>query len=477
MLIWLIVIPLILIVGLNLPFRKSLADSLVFWLALAFCIGQSILALSSGYLHLATAPSALAAFLRFTPITDNLSRVMFLAIGIVSTSVILAIRYWIAERSRRFLCVSLVLLADAGMNGIVLSNDLFSLYVFLELTSVASFVLIAFDRDRSGLEGAFKYLIQSAVASVMLLSGIGLILLLTGNTSFSFVKLALLNMDTNLTLVHLAVGLLVTGLLIKAGLVPFHGWVPDAYSSAPAPASAFLAGIVSKTGGIYTLVRLFESVYSPGRSVETVLLIVGCVSLLAGAFLALVQTDFKRMLAYSSISQMGYIVLGIASFNPLGIAGAVFHLFNHAIFKSLLFINAAAVEKETGTRNMSEMGGLSNRMPLTGTTSVVGFLSTAGIPPLSGFWSKLMIILGVWKAGHPAYAVIAVGGSLLTLAYFLVMQRRIFFGKTSPEYSDLREASAWATTPAVILAVITILLGLAFPWLFRSFLVSSGSFL
>jgi len=183
------------------------------------------------------------------------------------------------------------------------------------------------------------------------------------------------------------------------------------------------------------------------------------------------------MLAYSSISQVGYIVLGLGCGTDLGIAGAVFHLFNHSIFKSLLFVNAAAVEEQLGTTDMSQMGGLGSRMPVTNITSLIAFLSTAGVPPLSGFWSKLIIVLALWQSSHYGYAIIAVLASVLTLAYLLVMQRRVFFGLLAQKWANVREAGLGITVPALVLAAITVGVGVAFPLVFNSFLLPVASFL
>jgi len=159
---------------------------------------------------------------------------------------------------------------------------------------------------------------------------------------------------------------------------------------------------------------------------------------------------------------------GVAT--PLGMAGAVFHLFNHAVFKSLLFVNAAAVEKKAGTCDMNELGGLAEKMPMTGFASVIGLLSTAGVPPLAGFWSKLVIILALWQAGYYVYAVIAVLFSLVTLAYFLVMQRKIFFGRVRANCEKVSEALELAV-PTVLLAAITIAIGLLIPFIKGTFLL------
>jgi multicomponent Na+:H+ antiporter subunit D len=269
----------------------------------------------------------------------------------------------------------------------------------------------------------------------------------------------------------LAVAIFIGGLSIKGGLVPFHGWLPDAYSSAPAGASVLLAGIVTKTTGIYTIIRLVTTVFGFTPQIKAVLLFVGALSIVVGALAALGQKDFKRMLAYSSISQMGYIILSLGTGTPLGLAGAVFHMFNHAIFKTQLFVNAAAVEEQTGTRDMDVMGGLSARMPVTGTTSVVAFLSTAGIPPLSGFWSKLIIIVAVWVSGYHFYAMVAVLASVITCAYFLSMQRRVFFGPLVEEFKNIKEAKMGILVPEVVLALLTIGIGLLFPYVLNSFIL------
>ena len=345
------------------------------------------------------------------------------------------------------------------MNGVVMVRDIFSLYVFLEVVAVSSFILIASEKEQNAFEGSFKYLVMSAVATVMMLSSIAILVMYAGDTSFAQIRDAV--QGSNSIYVIAATAIFMAGLFIKAGLVPFHGWLPDAYSSAPAGVSVLLAGIVTKTAGIYTTIRIVSEIFGFNETLKTVLLIVGIVSIFVGAFAALGQKDFKRMLAYSSISQMGYIIIALGTGTELGIAGAIFHMFNHAMFKSQLFVNSAAVEKQTGTTDMDSLSGVSNVMPVTGWTSVVAFLSTSGIPPLSGFWSKLIIIIALWKAGLHGYAAAAVIGSLITLAYFLSMQRRVFFGRA--KMAGVKEAGLWLVVPAVILAVITIGVGVFFP--------------
>jgi len=177
------------------------------------------------------------------------------------------------------------------------------------------------------------------------------------------------------------------------------------------------------------------------------------------------------MLAYSSISQVGYIIIALGANTQLALAGCAFHLFNHAIFKSLLFINAACVQKQINTMDIDNMGGLSSKMPVTGTTSVIGFLSTAGVPPLAGFWSKFIIVVALVQSGHLFYAVIALLSSVLTLGYFLRLQHKVFFGKLASGLENIREAPFSLVFAELLLAVITVGVGLSVPFVMSNFIL------
>ncbi len=465
--------PLLAIVLLNLPMR-SITQKLSFLFGVMISLWQILvvimMAMGRGSVD------ALAKYFSLGLTCDNLTLVLLLSIGIVTLTTILVGMQTIGSEKQRFSFVNLVLVAMIGMNGTVMLADLFSLYIFIEVTAVASFILIAFHRDTNALEGAFKYIILSATATIMMLLSIAIMLLVVGDTSFAAAGSAVKQSQGN-PLVIAAIGLFICGLLIKGGVVPFHGWLPGAYSAAPAAASVLLAGIATKTSGIYALIRLTTSVFANNESVNHILLLAGVISILVGAFAAMGQSDFKRMLAYSSISQVGYIILALGCGTNLAIIGAVFHLFNHSIFKSLLFVNSAAVEKQSGTTDMNKLGGLGTKMPVTNATSLIAFLSTAGVPPLAGFWSKLIIVIALWQNGLHAYASIAVLASVLTLAYLLMMQRKVFFGKLAGGLTNVKEAGLGITVAASILAVITVGVGVAFPWMFNSVLMPISSFL
>ena len=468
MLALLILVPLAILVLVNAPlnFMRKLA-----WpLAVALAAVQSLAIVLCPVAFWAAA-THIENFFVFRLLMDPLSRVLLLSIGIVVFVALLLGRSMITGERKSANFVSVILIALAGMNGVVLLQDLFSLYVFLEVASVASFVLIAFNRERNGLEGAFKYIILSAVATILMIGAIAILLLVADGTSFDAIRAALAVSGGN-GLVKLAVGAFICGLFIKGGLVPFHGWLPGAYQGAPAPVSVLLAGIVTKVSGIYALIRLVTTVFPLSGAVNEILLLVGALSIVVGALGALWQDDMKRLLAYSSISQVGYIILGLGCGTPLGFAGAVLHLFNHSIFKSLLFVDAAAVEQRLGTTDMRRLGGLGSRMPVTSATSVIGLLSAAGVPPLSGFWSKLLIIVALWQGAHYTLAFVAVGLSVVTLGYLLLMCRKVFFGKPPAEFAEVREAQPGIVISALILSAITVGIGVLFPLIVNTFLLT-----
>jgi len=468
----LVLIPLFGIILLNLPFRR-LNEKYVFWFAVFLLSVQILFTISHHSLFWQQGMGYIDSFFKVDFAIDSLSFIMLLCIAIVSMVSLSVSRYTIPDPRERFKFINLLMIAAIGMNGIVITKDLFSLYVFLEITALSSVVLIAFQKDMNALEGAFKYLILSSIATIMMLFSIALILLVSPGTSFAVIAAALKE-SPNSAVIIFAMGIFICGLFIKGGLVPFHGWLPDAYTAAPSAVSILLAGIVTKVCGIYTAIRVIAFVFGFNEVIKSLFMFIGLFSILIGALAALGQKDLKRLLAYSSISQVGYIILGFGTGTALGMAGAVFHIFNHAVFKSLLFVNAAAVEKRIGSSDLDRMGGLSYRMPITGSTSVIGVLSTCGIPPLAGFWSKLVIIIALWQSGHYMYGTIAVLASILTLAYLLLMQRKAFFGKLPKELEnlkDLKEVGPEFTLPSIILAMITISVGVFFPFVFDKFVV------
>lgn len=459
-----IIFPLITVLILNLSYKK-IGSKAALLIGTIITLLQMLMSMTfGGFIW-----KGLTDTLRVNFITDfrinSYSLIVLFTIGLISFVSLIVGRS--STGKDKFNFVNLVLIILMGMNGVTMVVDLFSLYVFLEITGVASFVLISLHKDKDALQGSFKYLLMSAIATVFMLTSSAIVLMFAGSLKFDIVNTYILSYNGIPFQMVIAFMLFITGLSIKAGLIPFHGWLPDAYSSAPAPVSILLAGIVTKVTGVYTLLILFTSVFGKNTMIGTVLMVLGIISILVGALAAMSQDDFKKILAYSSISQVGYIILAVGIGSPLALLGAILHFFNHASFKSLLFVNSAAVEMQTGTRKISSLGGLASRMPITGGTSIVGFLSAAGIPPLSGFWSKLIIIIAAWQAAAYSYAAVALLASILTIAYFLRLQRNVFFGHVAEGLENVTEVNAGIKGVSILLAAINIVVGILFPLVFK----------
>jgi multicomponent Na+:H+ antiporter subunit D len=392
---------------------------------------------------------------------DGFSLLMLLAVALVGLAASLFSIDYMEHYGAKANYYALYLVMIAGMNGLILARDLFSVYIFLEVAAVASYALVAFGLAHDELEAAFKYLMLSVVASAFLVAGIAVIFGMTGALGFADVAAGLRELNA-VPVVAIATAFFLLGFGLKAALIPFHAWLPDAHPSAPAPISAVLSGLLIKVSGVYAMTRIFLNVFGLTPALSTVLMGLGIISVVVAAFLALGQRDLKRMLAYSSISQVGYVVLGIGVGTPLGIAGGLFHLFNHALAKGLLFLTSGSIQQATGTRDLDEMGGLGKRMPLTAATNLIGSLSIAGVPPLNGFWSKLIIIVALVQAGHPVFAILAVLASVLTLWYYLIIQRKAFFGQLNAKWAAVKEAPFWMAASTVLLAVLCVGIGIFF---------------
>lgn len=390
-------------------------------------------------------------------VQDALTSFMLVMVSIISfTSLIFSIQY-IRHISADWKYYALFMFLVTGMNGVIVTGDIFNIFVFLEISLFAAFALVAYGGKAEEFEAAFKYAIIGSVSSTLVLVGIAVVYSATSTLTLAKIAEALPTLDSRVVLWIGA--LFLVGFGLKAAAMPFHAWLPDAHSSAPAPISSMLSGVLIKALGIYVLIRLFYNVFNAPEVFTKVFLVLGAISIIIGVFLAIGQWDMKRLLAYHSISQIGYILLGLGIATPLGVLGAVFHLFNHAIFKSLLFYNAGSVELALGTRDLRKMGNLMKILPTTTRTSLIASLSISGIPPFNGFFSKLIIIIAAIQAGLPVYAILAVIGSLLTLASFMKVQRYGFKGENV--IKSLVNKIGWRMNSAmIILAVLCVLTSL-----------------
>ncbi|MCU0641322.1 MAG: hypothetical protein MUC35_04460 [Candidatus Margulisbacteria bacterium] len=259
----------------------------------------------------------------------------------------------------------------------------------------------------------------------------------------------------------LAYGLLLIGALAKAGAMPFHSWIPDAAKDAPLPFMAFVPGALEKLLGIYFLTRISLEMFrlTPDSSLSYLLMIIGGATIILAVGMALIQKDFKKLLSYHAISQVGYMVLGIGTAVPAGIVGGLFHMINNAVYKSALFLTGGAVEKETGTTDLNKLGGLGRQMPITFACFIIAALSISGVPPLNGFFSKELVYDGALERGWIFY-LLAVGGSFLTAASFLKLGHAAFLGKPAAEHQNAKEVAWPMLLPMVGLAAVCVVFGI-----------------
>jgi len=392
-------------------------------------------------------------------VADWLSVFMLATINIVAFLVCLYSAGYMKKFTDTWKFYALFMTMLAGMNGVLLSGDIFNLYVFLEMAAISGYFLVAFGTEAEELEAAFKYAVMGTVASAFILIGIAFLYGHTSTLNMADMAVILAANGSGNAVLFVSV-LFVMGFGLKAALIPFHAWLPYAHSSAPAPVSAMLSGVSIKVLGVYALTRILFSVFGAGQAILSTLVALGIASMVIGALLAFGQKDIKRLFAYSSISQIGYIALALGIGTGFSIFAALFHLFNHSIAKSLLFLNSGSIEKISGTKQLDGIHSIAAKSPVTGYTSLAGALSICGMPPFGGFWSKLLIILACIKAGHPVLALVAAFVGALTLAYYFRALSPALFGSgkkaAESESAPAGKISFVMAVPVVILAVISL---------------------
>ena len=323
----------------------------------------------------------------------------FIGIGLLAA--VYSIKYMEGEKGIP-LYYTLLLSMVGGMVGVAFAGDFFTLFVFWELMCVSSYVLVAFRKRRwESVEAGLKYLLMSAAGSAFLLFGLSLIYGLAGTLNFHGLASVLKGVKPNIWL-GMASLFLFAGFGVKAAVVPLHTWLPDAYSAAPAPISAILSAVVTETG-VYALCRVFFTVFQPLQvQWSMVLAVLSLVTMTFGNITALLQDDLKRLLAYSSIGHIGYMLVGLAVGTQIGLTGTALHIFNHALMKGACFLCAGAFIHAIGSRYIGDLAGIAKKMPGTCLCFAIALLSLTGVPPLNGFMSKWL----VFQAGVHENAVI-----------------------------------------------------------------------
>ena len=397
-------------------------------------------------------------------VIDHVSAFVAVVITSVATLVIISTRRW-ADReagNRLGSYYGLVMLLVAGLVGIVVTGDLFNLFVFLEISSLAAYALVFMGGRRSMIAG-FRYLIIGTIGGSFYLLGVGFLYFTTGTLNMADMK-EMLTDDATARSVQAGAAFIFAGLGLKMALVPMHLWLPDAYTYAPSSVNSLIAPIMTKVAA-YSMIRMFLSVFPDSYLTDVVpvadaLLWLGLIGIAFGSIVAGSQKDVRRMLAYSSISQLGLIAVGIGLATPLGFVAALLHVMNHAVMKATLFLSVGSVRFSTRVTSIDGLTGLGKKMPLTMVAFTMSAISMVGIPPAAGFFSKWYAVQASVQSGQWVAVVVILASTLLTAVYMFRVLERIYLRPAQPEpaiHTDQSEShdeghgeTVGATAPALV---------------------------
>ena len=360
---------------------------------------------------------------------------------------------------RIYLFYTMLLLCEAGLLGIAITGDAFNLFVFLEISSLSSYVLISLGKDRRALTAAYRYLITGTIGATFYIIGVGLMYNLTGSLNIYDLSKLIPELGGSRT-VQAALAFLTVGLGLKVALFPMHMWLPNAYSYAPSVVTVFLAATATKVA-VYALIRVIYSIFGTIDILEIVtvrdmLMIMALLAMFVGSLVAIYQRNLKRMLAFSSVAQIGYMVLGLSFDTVTGVAAGIIHLFNHAVMKGGLFMVLGIVAYKIGGVRLDDIAGLGRKMPLTMAAFVGGGLSLIGVPLTVGFVSKWYLIQAALEKGWWIVAMLIVFSSLLAVIYVWRVVEVIYFQKPAKASIGINEA------PLSMLVPTWLLIGSAF---------------
>ena len=463
-----IVIPLVALIRRSLAYPVVIAASLSATLASIFNV-FSVLESGSKHYYFGGWPSPIG----IEYVLDPLSAFITVVINGIALVVLIHANKIVKNEiplHRRVPYYALVMLFLCGSNGIILTGDFFNLYVFLEISSLALYGMVAVG-DKKSPVAAFRYLIMGTVGGGFYLLGVGFLYIYTGSLNMADVK-GILPVLGSQPVVIVALSLMILGLGIKMALFPLHGWLPDAYTYAPSASSAVMAPIGVKIGA-YGILRILLFIFglkfvTQVFPIAQILTWLSAVAILYGSILAISQNEFKRMLAYSSISQIGYIGLGIGLANPYGFIGAVLHILNHGVMKACLFLVAGNFRYKLSHTNINQFHmSLRKTMPWTTASFVAGAVAMVGIPPTVGFFSKWYLALGTIESKRWLFLAVILLSSLLNAVYFFRILEKIYFKpidgqKTDKEDLELKanEAPLSMLIPTLVLAGALFALGL-----------------
>ena len=395
--------------------------------------------------------------------------VLVLVSGIGVVTALYAWRSIAAElpRDQLYLFYALFCLCLSGLLGMTATGDAFNLFVFMEIASLSSYVLIALGRDRRALLAAYQYLILGTIGATFYVIGVGLLYLVTGTLNIADIA-ERLPQAGNGRAVLAALAFVTVGVSLKLALFPLHFWLPNAYAHAPSAVTAFLAATATKVA-VYVLLRFYFGIFGLRLVTESlpmpqILLALSIVAIVSASLVALWQADLKRLFAYSSVAQIGYIVLGISLASRDGLTAAVVHLFNHGITKGALFLLIGGIALRAGSANLECARGLGRRMPLTALGIVIAGLSLIGVPGTAGFVSKWFLVLAAIEAGQWWLAALIVATSLIAMAYVWRFVEAAYLSEPGDRTPEPGEAPMTMLAPAWLLVAACIWFGLDTTW-------------
>jgi proton-translocating NADH-quinone oxidoreductase chain N len=382
--------------------------------------------------------------------------IVFLAIGVMAS--LFSFREIRRDNITGYYTVLLGMIT--AMIGLVFSGDLFTLFIFWEAMCICSYALVAFRKEKwEAIEASYKYLIMSSAGSITILFALSFLYGLTGTLNISYLSMSLAGAERN-PVMYISLLMLIVGFGLQAGMVPFHMWLPDAHMAAPSSISAVLSGIMVKAG-IYGLFKVLFTIFAPlYGSWHVTLAVFAVLTMFVGNLSALLQDDVKRLLAYSTIANTGYILLGIAIGSHRALTGSLFHVLNHAVIKALLFLCAGAFIHETRTRSLRKLVGIRRAMPVTGTVFIIGVLSLASFPFLNIFWSELTIITAGLEADMAWLSFLMIINLIFSAAYCLRLIQTVAIKKETSTSKSAKEASKSMLIPILILGFLSILIGI-----------------
>jgi len=357
------------------------------------------------------------------------------------------------------------LLCLAGLSGILLTGDAFNLFVFLEISSLATYTLVSLASDRRCLTAAFRYLVMGTIGATFILIGVGMLYMKTGTLNMLDLAVKMAEFDSSRTL-NTGLAFILIGVSIKLALFPLHMWLPPAYTHAPSAVTAFLASTATKVA-VYVMVRFIFTIFGAeyvfyDMQMDIILMVLAIVAIFKCSFMATVQSNVKSVLAYSSVGQIGYMILGISLVSATGLMSGLLHIFNHALMKGALFMAVGAVFLRTGSVDIKAFHGLAKKMPLTMAGFTIAGMSIIGVPLTAGFVSKWYLITAALEQQHWFIAFLVLLGSLLAVVYIGRIVEAAYLKEPSEITAgkDIKEAPALMLVPMWILVLANIYFGI-----------------